>query len=79
MIDVFVLFVLYSISSHRKAVERLFVNKVRAGCFNEELMNMVFGSHPEVRMCVWVPPCTPHPPPFNVFMDSTYIYSLVCD
>ncbi len=50
VIDVFVLFVLYSISSHRKVVEKLFVTKVRSDCFNEELMNTVFGSHPEVCM-----------------------------
>ena len=47
--DIFVLFVLFSIPSQRKIVEKLFVRKVRADCFNEELMNTAFGTHPEVR------------------------------
>lgn len=48
MIDVFVLFVLHSITAHRKAVEKMFASKIKAGCFSEDLMNSVFGSHPGV-------------------------------
>ena len=50
VIDVFVLFVLHSITAHKKTVEKVFAAKVKAGCFSDDLMNSVFGSHPGVRV-----------------------------
>lgn len=48
MIDVFVLFVLHSITAHKKTVEKIFCDKVKDGCFSDDLMNSVFDSHPGV-------------------------------
>ena len=48
MIDVFVLFVLHSITAHKKAVEKIFCEKIKDGCFSNDLMNSVFDSHPGV-------------------------------
>ena len=48
VIDVFVLFVLHSITAHRKAVEKIFTSKIKASCFGDDLMNAVFSCHPGV-------------------------------
>ena len=50
VIDVFVLFVLYSITAHKKAVEKIFCDKIRAGYLTDDLMNSVFDSNPLVCM-----------------------------
>lgn len=52
VIDVFVLFILYSIGGRKKTVETLFMNKIRANCFSDDLMNTVFGSHARVGYLV---------------------------
>lgn len=48
VIDIFVLFVLHSITAHKKTVEKIFASKIKASCFSGDLMNSVFGSHPGV-------------------------------
>ena len=48
MIDIFVLFVLYSVTAHKKTVEKMFIGKIKAGSFSEDLMNSVFGSPPSL-------------------------------
>ena len=39
VIDLFVLFILYSIGSRRKAVEALFSRKIKAGLFSNHLLS----------------------------------------
>ena len=44
-IDVFVLFILHSISSRKRSVETLFCSKIRSRLFTDDLMATVFGAH----------------------------------
>ena len=48
--DVFVLFVLYSLPTRRKSIETMFANKIKSGSFSEDLMAKVFGVHAGVYM-----------------------------
>ena len=50
MIDIFVLFVLHSITAHKKTVEKIFCDKIKAGYLSDDLMNSVFDSHPLVSV-----------------------------
>ena len=47
VVDIFVLLILHS-SNHRKSVESLLRNKIRAGHFTEVLLHAAFGSHAQV-------------------------------
>ena len=55
VIDVFVLFILYSIGGRKKSVEALFTSKIRANCFSDDLLNTVFGSHARVGYLASMP------------------------
>ena len=48
VVDLFVLFILHSLPSRKKAVETLFAGKVRAQLFTEELLAAAFGPHAKV-------------------------------
>lgn len=52
VVDVFVLFILCSLPSRKKAVENLFITKVRTHLFTEELLAAAFGPHAKV-VCVY--------------------------
>ncbi|CAM1326362.1 FANCD2 (predicted) [Pycnogonum litorale] len=49
VIDVFIMFILHSLSSQKKAVVNLIKNKIRSGCFTEVILQGAFGS-PVVMM-----------------------------
>lgn len=44
-LDVFVLFILYSLPVRRKSIETLFSSKLKSGSFTEDIMDRVFGAH----------------------------------
>ena len=44
-LDVFVLFILYSLPVRKKSTESIFSSKIKSGCFSDELMGQVFGVH----------------------------------
>ena len=48
VIDLFVLFVLHSLPSRKKAVETLFASKVRSKLLTEDLLMSAFGPHAKV-------------------------------
>lgn len=48
VIDLFVLFILHSLPSRKKAVETLFISKVQKQLFTEELLAAAFGPHAKV-------------------------------
>ena len=51
VIDVLVLFFLHSIGGRRKSVETMISAKIRGGCFNDDLLSAVLGSHAKVDVC----------------------------
>ena len=48
VVDLFVLFILHSLPSRKKAVQTLFTAKVRAQLFTEDLLAAAFGPHAKV-------------------------------
>ncbi len=51
-LDVFVLFILYSLPARRKSIETMFSTKIKSGSFSEDIMDKVFGVHAGVRSCL---------------------------
>ena len=50
-LDVFVLFILYSLPARRKSIETIFSSKIKSGSFSEDIMDQVFGVHAGVSSC----------------------------
>ncbi len=86
VIDIFVLFILHSIGSRKKAVEALFSSKVKAGLFSEVLMSSAFGAHtavsatacllPVVKLSTSPLPSPPLPsPPIPSHLISSHLIS----
>jgi Fanconi anemia group D2 protein len=48
VIDVFAVLILYAVTSKRKPVESLLRNKIRSGCFTEDVLSMAFKSYGQV-------------------------------
>ena len=44
----FVVLILYAVTSKRKPVESLLRNKIRSGCFTEDVLSMAFKSYGQV-------------------------------
>ena len=44
-LDVFVLFILYSLPARKKSIETMFTTKIKSGSFSEDIMDNVFGVH----------------------------------
>ena len=49
VVDLFVLFILHSLPSRKKAVQTLFTTKVRTQLFTEDLLTAAFGPHAKVH------------------------------